>query len=142
MILIIDFLHLFQILPFDQSDKWRMSNPANERSVTHQVKVHWPILLFWFTKLFFKNKKMEKGVEEIQTRIKKLHYDSTIFDFHYLYLDSGIWNVFYFVTLLADPLYDENDSHWIQILFSPILTSLFPFISLSYSRIGSVIYCY
>ena len=32
---------------------------------------------------------MEKGVEEIQNRIKKLHYDSTIFDFHYLYLDSG-----------------------------------------------------
>ena len=35
---------------------------------------------------------MEKGVEEIQTRIKKLHYDSTIFDFHYLYLDAGILN--------------------------------------------------
>ena len=33
---------------------------------------------------------MEKGVEEIQSRIKKLHYDSTIFDFHYLYLDAGI----------------------------------------------------
>ena len=32
---------------------------------------------------------MEKGVEEIQNRIKKLHYDSTIFDFHYLYIDSG-----------------------------------------------------
>ena len=54
---------------------------------------------------------MEKGVEEIQSRIKKLHYDSTIFDFHYLYLDSGILKRFYFVTLLADPLYDENDSH-------------------------------
>ena len=86
--LIIDFLHLFQILPLDQSDKWMMSNPANERSVTHQVKVHWPILLFWFTNLFFE--KMEKGVEEIQSRIKKLHYDTTIFDFHYLYLDAGI----------------------------------------------------
>ena len=35
---------------------------------------------------------MEKGAEEIQTRIKKLHYDSTIFDFHYLYLDAGILN--------------------------------------------------
>ncbi len=46
MILVIDFLHLFQILPLGQSDKWRMSNPANERSVTHQVKVHWPLLLF------------------------------------------------------------------------------------------------
>ena len=46
MILVIDFLHLFQILPLGQSDKWRMSNPANERSVTHQVKVHWSLLLF------------------------------------------------------------------------------------------------
>lgn len=32
---------------------------------------------------------MEKGVEEIQNRIKRLHYDNTVFDFHYLYLDSG-----------------------------------------------------
>ena len=40
---------------------------------------------------------MEKGVEEIQTRIKKLHYDSTIFDFHYLYLDAGI--LFYLISL-------------------------------------------
>ena len=46
IISIIDFLHLFQILPLGQSDNWRMTNLANERSVTHQVKVHWTLLLY------------------------------------------------------------------------------------------------
>ena len=85
---------------------------------------------------FFKIEKMEKGTEEIQTRIKKLQYDSTIFDFHYLYLDAGILNDL--ISLHCSLTLFKMKIIWIQILFLQILTSLFQYILLSFSRIGTI----